>query len=329
MNIFLAGDSLVQDYKEEEFIAGWGQYLRQMVDSSTQVFNEAVGGRSSRLFLNEGRLQRIADHIAPGDYLLIEFCHNDDDSKEYRTMFNRLVSLGVPDEGGRYPIIPGELADKRYLPQEYLDALNADASIPNKEAVIQSIYGMFDSYPGEQYYPYSADGSKGTYKWFLKQYVDCAREAGAIPVFVTAPARAVLDQNGKLQDGPALHGGHDFCYIRAMKQLAEEAMVPVLDLFEATRTLYEEVGANQLKYLTSIKVGNNKGIWPVDFDQELKKKETVSENTHLNKYGAYLVSMRLRELILSNMNKQIAPLKEHFVKEPEEPTKPEGFQYNR
>ena len=48
MNIFLAGDSIVQNYTDEEFIAGWGQYLPYFLNPSVNVYNHAKGGRSSR-----------------------------------------------------------------------------------------------------------------------------------------------------------------------------------------------------------------------------------------------------------------------------------------
>ena len=53
MKIFLAGDSIVQDYTQEEFIAGWGQYLPKFLKKDVEVVNCAKGGRSSRLFINE------------------------------------------------------------------------------------------------------------------------------------------------------------------------------------------------------------------------------------------------------------------------------------
>ena len=59
MNIYLAGDSIVQNYTEEEFIAGWGQFLPRFFKPDVNVFNYAKGGRSSRLFINEGRFEAI------------------------------------------------------------------------------------------------------------------------------------------------------------------------------------------------------------------------------------------------------------------------------
>lgn len=98
--------------------------------------------------------------------MLIEFCHNDDASKEYKTMFNRLTPLGEPDNDGRFPIIPGEAMPKDYIPPEYIDALRKDENVKDKQAVLDSVYKILESYPHDTYYPYSADGSKGTYLWF-------------------------------------------------------------------------------------------------------------------------------------------------------------------
>lgn len=313
MRVFLAGDSLVQDYTDEEFIAGWGQFLKQAVSKDCEVINMAKGGRSSRLFINEGRFDEIDKNIQKGDYLFIEFCHNDDNSKGYKTMFNRLVSTGKADENGRYPLIPGELVDKTYIPEEYLKQLYADESIKDKQAVIDSVLNMFKQYPHDKYYPYSEDGSKGTYKWFLKQYVDMAREHEAVPVIVTAVARTVFDDNGKLKDGAGLHGGDNFCYIRAARQLASECNAVLLDLFEASKTLFEKVGKENIHYLMSIKQGINKGKWPEDFDKEMLKKETVSEDTHLNKYGAYLITNELVRLIMDCNNRELDALKKNMT----------------
>ena len=151
MNIYLAGDSIVQNYTEEEFIAGWGQFLPRFFKPDVNVFNYAKGGRSSRLFINEGRFEEIDRHIQSGDYLFIEFCHNDDDSKDYKSMFNRQTPLGVPDESGRFPVIAGVKMPKNYIPPEYIEALNNDDSISDKQAVLNSVLAINQSYPYDTY----------------------------------------------------------------------------------------------------------------------------------------------------------------------------------
>ena len=313
MNIYLTGDSIVQNYTEEEFIAGWGQYLPEYIDSSVNVYNYAKGGRSSRLFINEGRYDAIAAKIQSGDYLFIEFCHNDDASKDYKTMFNRLVALGEPDECGRYPVIPGEKVSKDYIPPEYVAALMSDDSILDKQAVLGSVKAINASYPHDWYYPYSIDASMGSYKWFIKQYIDLARENGATPVLVTAPARTMFTEDGRIRDGAGLHGGDNFSYIRAMKQIGEETHTVVLDLFSYSVEMFELIGHDAIHRYTSIKQGINKGVWPDDFIAELAKPDTISENTHFNKYGAWLLTKGLIELISRCNDKQIDGLKDVII----------------
>ncbi len=77
MTIYVCGDSTAASYKPEEApITGWGQVLSEFVPGA-RVENRAMGGRSTKSFLSEGRLQRIETEIQPGDLLLIQFTHND------------------------------------------------------------------------------------------------------------------------------------------------------------------------------------------------------------------------------------------------------------
>ncbi len=77
MTIYICGDSTAASYKPEEApITGWGQVLSEYLPG-VRVENRAMGGRSTKSFLSEGRLQRIETEIQPGDLLLIQFTHND------------------------------------------------------------------------------------------------------------------------------------------------------------------------------------------------------------------------------------------------------------
>ena len=73
--VYLAGDSTCADYEAGSPIIGWGTQLKGMLD--TQVQNFAVPGRTTKTFLNSGSLEQIIEDAAPGDYLLIQFGHND------------------------------------------------------------------------------------------------------------------------------------------------------------------------------------------------------------------------------------------------------------
>jgi rhamnogalacturonan acetylesterase len=71
--LYLAGDSTMA--RGNGRIEGWGQYLQPLV--TIPVINRAIGGRSARSFTVEGRFDEIAKLVAPGDYVVIEFGHND------------------------------------------------------------------------------------------------------------------------------------------------------------------------------------------------------------------------------------------------------------
>ncbi|KAL5354978.1 SGNH hydrolase-type esterase domain-containing protein [Aspergillus floccosus] len=73
--LYLAGDSTMAAAGGGSGTDGWGQYVSS--DVSVTVSNKAIGGRSARSYTREGRFQAIADVLQPGDYVVIEFGHND------------------------------------------------------------------------------------------------------------------------------------------------------------------------------------------------------------------------------------------------------------
>ena len=80
-SIYVVGDSTVQTYKDNVYPqTGWGQVLGHFFDASrVKVLNYAIGGRSSRTFIEEGRLDEVKGKLQKGDYLFVQFGHNDRD----------------------------------------------------------------------------------------------------------------------------------------------------------------------------------------------------------------------------------------------------------
>jgi lysophospholipase L1-like esterase len=74
--VFLAGNSTVVDQEYEPW-AAWGQMLPAFFKPEIAVANYAESGESLKSFIGEKRLQKIISVIGPGDYLFIEFAHND------------------------------------------------------------------------------------------------------------------------------------------------------------------------------------------------------------------------------------------------------------
>jgi pectinesterase len=79
VNLYLAGDSTIaQKLVTRRPETGWGEMLQQYFDvDAVRVHNRARNGRSTRTFIEEGRWQQIVDDLRPGDYVFIQFGHND------------------------------------------------------------------------------------------------------------------------------------------------------------------------------------------------------------------------------------------------------------
>ncbi len=78
--LVLIGDSTVKNGsgKGDDPLWGWGQALDKHFDTSKiQIENRALGGRSSRSYLTEGLWEKSLERLRPGDFLLIQFGHND------------------------------------------------------------------------------------------------------------------------------------------------------------------------------------------------------------------------------------------------------------
>lgn len=82
ISVYLIGDSTMANKSFSAFPeTGWGMPFAVMFDSSVVVDNRAKNGRSTRTFISENLWQPIADKLNPGDYVFIQFGHNDE-SKE-------------------------------------------------------------------------------------------------------------------------------------------------------------------------------------------------------------------------------------------------------
>ena len=77
--VFLTGDSTVKNLdSDEDGMWGWGAVASDIFDTrKITVANCAKAGRSCRTYLNEGRWDQVYNSIQPGDYVLIQFGHND------------------------------------------------------------------------------------------------------------------------------------------------------------------------------------------------------------------------------------------------------------
>jgi len=79
VTIFLAGDStMAEKLPEKRPETGWGEKLEaHFKEGKVKVNNRAANGRSTKTFISEGRWQKIIEDLKKGDYVFIQFGHND------------------------------------------------------------------------------------------------------------------------------------------------------------------------------------------------------------------------------------------------------------
>lgn len=139
ITVYLAGDStMAQKADDKRPETGWGERLQSHFDERrVKVDNHAQNGRSTKNFIAEGRWQKIVDSLKKGDYVFIEFGHNDEKldkpavgaaaNGEYRENLMRMVKdvraknafpvLLTPvmrrkfDENGKFQDTHGEYPD--------------------------------------------------------------------------------------------------------------------------------------------------------------------------------------------------------------------------
>jgi lysophospholipase L1-like esterase len=110
MTIFLAGNSTVVDQDDDPW-ASWGQMFPRFLKQGVAVSNQAESGLSLGSFLSSNRLKQVLNMMKPGDYLFIEFGHNDQKEKgpddgAYKSYTERLkLFVNEFRQKGGYPVI--------------------------------------------------------------------------------------------------------------------------------------------------------------------------------------------------------------------------------
>ena len=219
--IFLAGNSTVVDQDKEPW-ASWGQMAPSFfIPNDVVIANFAESGESLASFKSARRLEKVLSIMKPGDYLFIEFAHNDQKRK------------------------------------------------------------------GEGIGPWKS------YTNLLKEFITETRKKEGIPVLITSMHRRTFNDKGEI-----INTLGD--YPDAMRKVAKEMNVPLIDLNKMSKVMYEAWGPDE-----SVKafVHYPANTWP----GQTKKLE---DNTHFNPYGAYEIAKcvlsGLKDLNL-NISKYLVP----------------------
>jgi lysophospholipase L1-like esterase len=232
VTVYLAGDSTVVDNAGEPY-TGWGQMMPRFFDDTVAVANYAESGRALTSFKGERRLDKILSRINSGDYLFIQFGHNDQKDKR---------------EGA---------------------------------------------------------GPWTTYKAGLEEYVEAVRKKGATPVLVTPMYRRRFE-DGKLQNSLGE-------YPAAVRKVAEEQKVALIDLHEMSGRLLQALGEEPSKQIFVFYPAGAFG-----------RAEEMKDNTHFRSYGAY----EMARCVVEGIRTSDLPLARRLAKDvkPFDPSKPDAFE---
>ena len=249
VRVHTIGDSTMADYDENTTPKrGWGMMFQQFFTGDLTVNNRAKSGASSKSFYEESAYwESVKKQIKPGDYVLIQFAHND----------------------------------------EKTDGMDGDELIAYYKSVGDEAGAAATDYRGTT--------AAGTYKDYLRKYIEETRALGATPVLVSPICRnyftgSTIRRNGMhdlgddfsvlTADGiktgqsvPADDHSQDYPY--QMKQVADEMGVSFIDITTATKQLYEGYGSAQCKALLF----------------------TPDDNTHTSAMGATLVARLAAQLL--------------------------------
>ncbi|WP_269532887.1 rhamnogalacturonan acetylesterase [Chitinimonas sp. BJYL2] len=122
--LHLVGDSTMADKAPNPHNPerGWGQLFRPLMRNPAQLLNHAANGRSTKSFRDQGRWQHVLTQLASGDYVLIQFGHNDakiDDPTRYadaRTSYRDNLRRFVFDvrERGATPLLATPIMRRQF-----------------------------------------------------------------------------------------------------------------------------------------------------------------------------------------------------------------------
>ena len=151
--IFTIGDSTMASKTTEVYPeTGWCQVLNQYFDETVTVKNHAVNGRSSKSFIEEGRWKAVLDSLKPGDYVFIQFGHNDQkdyDSTRYTSPFGTYAAnlekfVNESREKGAKPILFTSIVRRKFDENGKLTDTHGDYPVATRQVAEKLNVPMID-----------------------------------------------------------------------------------------------------------------------------------------------------------------------------------------
>ena len=202
--VFITGDSTVKNEdKDADGMWGWGAVANTVFDETKiSIVNAAMAGRSCRSYLNEGRWEKVYNSLQPGDFVLLQFGHND------------ISPIDMPKYRGAI----ATASDTCHVYQ--MKAAKEDLS--NQNVIDQKLKS--NTLVGSYEVVYS-------FGWYLKKFIQDVREKGATPILVSLTPRNEWP-GGKMERRNDSYGVW-------YRQVAEETGVEFVDLHNIAADFYD------------------------------------------------------------------------------------------
>ena len=197
--VFITGDSTVKNNdKDPDGMWGWGAVANTVFDETKiDIVNAAMAGRSCRSYLNEGRWDRVYNSLKPGDFVLIQFGHNDIspiDKPKYR---GAIATAKDTCHVYQMKAAKEDLSKQNVIDQK----LKSNTQVGSYEVVY-------------------------SFGWYLKKFIQDVREKGATPILVSLTPRNEWP-GGKIERRNDTYG-------KWYREVAEETGCEFVDLHNIT-----------------------------------------------------------------------------------------------
>ena len=197
--VFITGDSTVKNNdKDPDGMWGWGAVANTVFDETKiDIVNAAMAGRSCRSYMNEGRWDRVYNSLKPGDFVLIQFGHNDIspiDKPKYR---GAIATAKDTCHVYQMKAAKEDLSKQNVIDQK----LKSNTQVGSYEVVY-------------------------SFGWYLKKFIQDVREKGATPILVSLTPRNEWP-GGKIERRNDTYG-------KWYREVAEETGCEFVDLHNIT-----------------------------------------------------------------------------------------------
>jgi DNA sulfur modification protein DndE len=180
--IYMIGDSTMADKplmgNPER---GWGQLLRIYCMPNIEIRNHAMNGRSTRSFLAEGRWQKVLDELKSGDYVIIQFGHNDSKVKTERyaealTAYKTNLARYVDETRakGATPILAPPINRRRFSDDGKFFDTHADYPVACRQVAQEMNVPLLEMHKlsEELIVRHGVEGSKALFLWIAPGICD-------------------------------------------------------------------------------------------------------------------------------------------------------------